>query len=74
MSAFSNNADHADKRNKQKISVGTIVTVGNSGVTEVGVVERGELQRCEAGGDRIDSRGMIFEVQSGAGGGELPRE
>jgi len=50
------------------------LTVGNSGVTKVGVVERGALQRDEAREDRKDSRGNVLKVQSGAGSGKSPRE
>ena len=46
------------------------MTVGNTGVTKVGVVERGKLQRYEAREDRKDRCGKLFKVQGGAGGGE----
>ena len=48
--------------------------VGNTGVTKVGVVERGELQRYEVSEERIFRRDRTLKVQSGAGGGELPQE
>ena len=48
--------------------------MGNSGVTKVGVVERGTLQRDEAREDQTDNRGNLFKMQSEAEGGELPRE
>ena len=47
--------------------------LGNTGVTQMGVVERGTLQRDEACEDQKDRRGKVFKVQGGAGGGELPR-
>ena len=50
------------------------VTMGNSGVTKVGVVQRGTLQRDEVGEDQTDNRSNVFKVQSEAKGGELPRE
>jgi hypothetical protein len=46
------------------------LTVGNTGVTKVGVVERGKLQRDEAREDQKDCRNKLFSVQGGAGGGE----
>ena len=48
--------------------------LGNSGVTKVGVVERGTLQRDEAREDQTDNRSNVFKVPGGAGGGELPRD
>ena len=48
--------------------------MGNTGVTKVGVVERGALQRDDAREDRIDSRGKIIELQGEAGSGALPGE
>jgi hypothetical protein len=50
------------------------MTVGNTGVTKVGVVERGKLQRDEAREDRKVCRSKLFKVPGGAGGGVLPRE
>jgi hypothetical protein len=71
MSAFRSKASQA---NKQEISLGAGVTTGNSGVTEVGVVERGTLQRDEAREDQTVNRSNAFKVQREAEGGELPRE
>ena len=48
--------------------------LGNTGVTQMGVVERGMLQRDEAREDQTDNRSNVFKVPGGAGGGELPRE
>lgn len=64
----------AGRANKQKISAEIILMVGNTGVTKVGVVERGELQRYEVSEERIFRRDRTLKVQSGAGGGELPQE
>jgi hypothetical protein len=36
--------------------------VGNTGVTEMGVVERGGLQRDEAREDQLDSRNKVFRL------------
>ena len=44
--------------------------MGNTGVTKIGVVERGKLQR-EALEDQKDCRSKLFKVQGGAGGCEL---
>ena len=44
--------------------------MGNTGVTEMRVVERGKLQRGEAREDQKKRRGKRFRVQGGAGGGE----
>ena len=48
--------------------------MGNRGVTKVGVVERGKLQRYEALEDQEDCGSKRFKVQSGAGGGGQSRE
>ena len=48
--------------------------LGNTGVTQMGVVERGMLQRDEAREDQKDRRSKLFKMQGGAGGGELPRD
>ena len=48
--------------------------MGNTGVTDVDVVGRDELQRCAARDGRLGIRCKIFEEKSGAGSGELPRE
>jgi len=37
--------------------------VGNTGVTKVGVVERGKLQRDEAPENQKDCRSKLFKVQ-----------
>jgi hypothetical protein len=50
------------------------MAVGNTGVTKIGVVERGTLQRYEVREDRLDRCDKILRVQSGAGSGELPWE
>ena len=57
------------RRTNREIPPGHL-TVGNRGVTKVGVVERGKLQRYEALEDQKDCRSKIFRVQGGAGGGE----
>ena len=49
------------------------VALGNTGVTKVGVVERGTLRRDVACEDKEDCRGKILEVRSGAGVGGLPQ-
>jgi hypothetical protein len=46
------------------------LTVGNTGVTDIGVVERGKLQRGEALEEQKDCGSKLFKVQGGAGGGE----
>jgi hypothetical protein len=51
-------------------SAGRYVSVGNTGVTKVAVVERGALRRDEARKDQKYHRGKFFEVQGGAGCGD----
>jgi hypothetical protein len=53
---------------------GITLMLGNTGVTEIRVVERGALQRYEASEDQTVSRIKVLKVQGGARGGELPRE
>ena len=48
--------------------------MGNTGVTKIGVVECGKLQRDEAREAQKDCRSKLFRVQGGAGVGKLPRE
>jgi len=41
--------------------------VGNTGVTKIGVVERGKLQRGEALEEQKDCGSKLFKVQGGVG-------
>ena len=49
---------------------GASVTMGNTEVKQMGVVEHGMLQRDEAREDQKDRRSKLFKVQGGAGGGK----
>ena len=62
------------RRTKQEISLEAGATMGNSGVTTVGVVERVTLQRDEAREDQTDYRSNVFKVQSEAEGGQISRK
>ena len=50
------------------------MTLGNTGVTKTGVIERGTLQRDEAREDQIDIRSKACKVSGEAGNGEPPRD
>ena len=49
------------------ISEEAILTLGNTGVTKIGVVERGKLQRDEALEDQKDCRSKLIECRVGQG-------
>jgi hypothetical protein len=60
---LSRDASESGVENKQEFFYGPRCTLGNTGVTKTGVVERGALRRGEAIEDQKYRRGKHFMMQ-----------